>query len=138
MTKDIMLAKLEAAKEFTSVVSIDVVMTLIRELDPEVVIQKEIGMTQELADQVFARIERCLDYQSDNLVDLDSAEFDLSYDNRIELTRVDVEVSSIMNHIDSCLQDFIIDEDEPEIFEIETFPDNDEEAEEVVDGEPEE
>lgn len=112
MTKENLIAQLEGAKALTSVVSIDNVIALIQSIEPEVKVEKVFGMTSELVDRLFDSIERCLDYQSDNLADLDSAEFELSYDNRIELSRVNVEVSSIMNHIDSCFQSFIIEEDE--------------------------
>jgi len=46
------------------------------------------------------------------LVDTDSAEFEMNYDNRVELSCVDVNVSEIMDHVQSGLEEFISDEDE--------------------------
>jgi hypothetical protein len=49
---------------------------------------------------------------SSDLVDCDSAEFELNYDNRIELNRADVNVSEIMDHVCSCLNRFVTEEEE--------------------------
>ncbi len=49
-------------------------------------------LTEELAINISSKLESILDNNSDDLVDLDSAEFELNYDNRIELSRVDVDI----------------------------------------------
>jgi hypothetical protein len=112
MKKADLIAQLEGAKALTSVVSIDNVIALIRGLDPEVRVEKVLGMSRELAEEIAEKIERSLDYNSSDLVDLSSAEFELNYDNRIELNSVDVNVSDIMEHVTATLENFVIEEDE--------------------------
>jgi hypothetical protein len=112
MKKEQLISQLEGAKALTSVVSIDNVIALIQQLDPEVRIEKVLGMSQELAEEVANKIERCLDYNSNSLIDFDTAEFELSYRNEISLTAADVDVREIMEHVTASLESFIIEEDE--------------------------
>ena len=112
MKKADLIAQLEGAKALTSVVSIDNVIALIQGLDPEVRIEKVLGMSQELAEAVANKIERILDYNSSYLVDLSTAELELSYNNQIEVNRVDVNVYEIMEHITATLEEFVIEADE--------------------------
>jgi hypothetical protein len=112
MKKEQLVAQLEAAKALTSVVSIDNVIALIQALDPEVRVEKVFGITEELAENIADRIERCLDYNSNSLIDFDSAEFELSYTNEISLTSADVNVRDIMEHVTATLDEFIMEEDE--------------------------
>jgi len=142
MTKEQLIAQLEGAKELTSVVSIDNVIALIQSIEPEVIVEKEFAMTQEFAEEIANRIERSLDYNSRDLIDVDSAEFELTYDNRIELNNVEINMREIMDHVTASLERFV---EEPEEAEVETddvveLERDDEEAEdeEVIDGEPEE
>lgn len=114
MTKAELVAKLEGAKELTSVVSIDLVIELIQQMDPEVRIEKVLGMSQELAEQVAEKIERCLDYNSRDFVDTASAEFELDYNNTIRLDSVDVDTGAILEHITPVLESFVIEESEEE------------------------
>ena len=114
MTKENLIAQLEGAKALTSVVSIESVIALIQQLEPEVKVEKVFSMKQELADKVADSIERCLDCNSDRLVEFDSAVFDLSYDNRIELTEANIDVYGIMSHINAVLEEFIVEEEEDE------------------------
>jgi len=104
-------AKLEGAKELTSVVSIDLVIEALGMLEDEV---KVIGISQELAEDIANRIERTLDRNASDFIDTDSAEFELNYDNRIELTSADVNVSEIMDHVTACLEEFVVEEEEDE------------------------
>jgi hypothetical protein len=113
MKKADLIAQLEGAKALTSVVSIDNVIALIQGLE-EVRVEKVLGMSQELAEDIADKIERVLDYNSSDLVDRDSAEFELNYDNRIELTQVDISVREIMTHVSAALDEFVIEEDEEE------------------------
>lgn len=113
MKKADLIAQLEGAKALTSVVSIDNVIALIQGLE-EVRVEKVLGMSRELAEDVANKIERALDYNSSDLVDRDSAEFELNYDNRIELTQVDISVREIMTHVSEALDEFVIEEDEEE------------------------
>jgi hypothetical protein len=112
MTKENLIAELEAAKALTSVVSIDTIIARIQAMEPEVRVEKVFGISQELADKLAERIERVIDYHGDHLVRLDSAEFELSYDNRIELTSIDIDVPEIMEHVTTVLDEFIVEEDE--------------------------
>ena len=112
MKKADLIAQLEGAKALTSVVSIDNVIALIQGLDPEVRIEKVLGMSQELAEAVANKIERILDYNSSYLVDLSTAELELSYNNQIEVNRVDINVYEIMEHITATLEEFVIEPDE--------------------------
>ena len=115
MKKADLIAQLEGAKALTSVVSIDNVIALIQGLDPEVRVEKVLGMSQELAEDIAEKIERALDYNSSDLVDMSSAEFELNYDNRIELTQVDISVREIMTHVTEALDEFVIEEDEEQV-----------------------
>jgi len=115
MKKADLIAQLEGAQALTSVVSIDNVIALIQGLDPEVRVEKVLGMSQELAEDIAEKIERALDYNSSDLVDMSSAEFELNYDNRIELTQVDISVREIMTHVTEALDEFVIEEDEEQV-----------------------
>lgn len=106
MKKEQLIAQLEGVKVLSTQVDIDKVIALIQQLESE----KKAGLTQELAEEIANRIERSLDYNSSDLVDCDSAEFEISYDNRLELSRAEVNVSEIMNFITDCLDEFITEE----------------------------
>ena len=56
MTKETLLENLKAAKGFTSVLLIEDMIKLIEGLEPEVKVEKEVGMTEELADKLFEKI----------------------------------------------------------------------------------
>ena len=112
MKKEQLISQLEGAKALTSVVSIDNVIALIQQLDPEVRIEKVLGMSQELAEEIAEKIERSLDYNSGSLIDFDTAEFELSYRNEISLIAADVDVREIMEHVTASLESFVIEEDE--------------------------
>ena len=114
MTKENLIAQLEGAKALTSVVSIDNVIALIQALDPEVEVKTVFGMHQEMADQIADKIERVLDCNSHNLIDKDSAEFELSYQNQIELVSVDIDVRELMDHVDAVLEEFTEEQEDSE------------------------
>jgi hypothetical protein len=135
MTKENLIAQLEGAKELTSVVSIDNVIALIQSIEPVVVVEKEFKLTPEFAEEIANKIERALDYNSSDLVDLSSAEFELNWDNRIELNRVDVNVYEIMEHVTGAL-DQLVEEAADDIVELEKGEEADDE--EVIDEAQEE
>jgi hypothetical protein len=135
MKKIELIAKLEGAKELTSVVSIDLVIAALGMLEPEVKVEKVFGMSQELADEISSKIERCLDNNSSDLVDTDSAEFSLNYSNCIELDRVDLNVYDTMSHINACLEEFIVEEDEDEVTP-ELHPEDEQTLEQQFDIDP--
>ena len=114
MKKIELIAKLEGAKELTSVVSIDLVIAALGMLEDEVKVEKVFGISQELAEDIAARIERCLDNNASDLVDTDTAEFSLNYSNCIELDCAQINVYDTMEHINACLTEFIVEEDEEE------------------------
>jgi hypothetical protein len=114
MKKETLVAQLEAAKALTSVVSIDNVIALIQQLEAEVQVVKSFKLTQELADEIANRIERRLDNDSHNLVDIDSAEFSLGYDNKIELESVELYTDNIMTIVTDSIEEFVCEEEEPE------------------------
>jgi hypothetical protein len=114
MKKADLIAQLEGAKALTSVVSIDNVIALIQQLDPEVRVEKVLGMSQELAEQIAEKIERSLDYNSSDLVDVETAEFELSYRNEISLTSVELNINEIMEHVTASLESFVEEEEEEE------------------------
>ena len=118
MKKENLIAQLEGVKTMSSQVDIDKVIELVNQLEPEVKIEilkvPAIGITQEFADEIADKIERSLDYNSNDFVDTDSAEFELDWNNQIRLNRVDVNVSEIMEHITATLDGFVLNEEEAE------------------------
>ena len=108
MKKEQLIAQLEGVKVLSTQVDIDKVIALIQQLETE----KKGGLTQDLAEEIANRIESALDNNSSDLVDCDSAEFSLNYDNRIELDNADINVSEIMDHVCSCLNRFVTEEEE--------------------------
>jgi hypothetical protein len=100
MKKENLIEQLNAAKALSSQVDIDKVIELIKQIETG-------GLTEELASNISSKLESLLDNDSDDFVDLDSAEFELNYDNRVELIAADVNVSGIMDHVTACLDEFI-------------------------------
>jgi hypothetical protein len=110
MKKEELLAKLEVAKEVTSVVSIDLMLAalgMLEETQPKI----KTGLTQELADEIANRIERCLDRNCDDLVDKETVTFEIVYGNQLEIDEAQIDVSTTMEHITACLEEFIVEED---------------------------
>ena len=118
MKKAELITKLEAAKELTSVVTVDTVIELINELEDES--DSKTTITPELADIIIGQIELCLDRHSGDLVDLDSAEFELTYDSRIELNAVNVNVYDVVGHVSAIISKYIKhpEEEEDEFIEV--------------------
>ena len=114
MKKSELIAKLEGAKELTSVVSIDLVLAALGMLEPEIKVEKVFGITQDLAEDIANKIERCLDNNASDLVDLQSASFELNYSNTVELTEACIDTYEVMQHVTACLEDFVVEEDEEE------------------------
>jgi len=118
MKKENLIAQLEGVKTMSSQVDIDKVIELVNQLEPEVKIEilkvPAIGITQEFADEIADKIERSLDYNSNDFVDTDSAEFELDWNNTIRLNRVDVYVNEIMEHVTATLDSFVLNEEEAE------------------------
>jgi gamma-glutamyl phosphate reductase len=110
MKKEELLAKLEVAKEVTSVVSIDLIISALNELE----LPTKTGITQELADEIANRIELCLDRNADDLVDKENITFNIAYYNQLQVDEAQIDVSETMEHITACLEEFVVEEDEDE------------------------
>ena len=121
MTKNELIAKLEGAKEVTSVVSIDLVLAALGMLEEPKPVSKGPVFNDSLIERLCEEIESALDYNSGDLVDTDTAEFTLNYSNCIELDRVEINVRDVMEHVEAKMQLVL------EAFELEAA---DEEAEE--------
>ncbi len=106
MTKETLVNKLESAKALSSQVDIDKVIELIKQIETPTKI------TQELVDDMCNKIERCLDNNSDDLVDKDNVSFSIGYDNRIEIDDAQIDTYEVMRHISDILDDFVNDEED--------------------------
>jgi hypothetical protein len=116
MTKETLVQQLEAAKSLSSQVDIDKVIELIKQIETPT------RLTQDLVDDICSKIERCLDNNSDDLVDKDNVSFSIGYDNRIEIDDAQIDTYEVMRHISDILDDFVNEEDEPEQNEELTIP----------------
>jgi len=99
------MKKLEAIKQvqecMSSVFSKEDVINLINKIEG--------GLNEDLALKIKESIERDLmDMDKRSLIDYDSAEFELSYNNCIELVGVDIDLEFIMNGIiDKNISEFV-------------------------------
>ncbi len=109
MKKEELLAKLEVAKEVTSVVSIDLIISALNELE---IPKAKSGITQELADKIADAIERTLDYNADDLVYKDNITFSLNYGNQLEIDEAQIDVGETMEHITAVLDGFVVEEED--------------------------
>ena len=109
MTKLELIQKLEVAKEISPVVSIEAMIELLNQIaEPET--KTVTLLDRSLIDMISSEIEQCLDYNASDLVDTDNIELTLSYNNQIEVESAGIEVSSIMEHINSILDNYVADE----------------------------
>ena len=105
MKKESLVAQLEAAKALTSVVSIDNVIALIQQLEPEQVESKTFLLNEESFDKVMNIVERSINnLSSSDVVDFDDAEFELNYNNQIVLTDVRVDTDRIIDEIRESME----------------------------------
>jgi hypothetical protein len=125
MTKNELIAKLEGAKEVTSVVSIDLVLAALGMLEDPKPVSKGPVFDDLLIERLSEEIESALDYNCGDLFDTDTAEFSLNYNNQIELERVEINVREVMEHVTAKMQLVL------EAFELEAA---DEEAEAEEEG----
>jgi hypothetical protein len=123
MKKEQLVAQLEAAKALTSVVSIDNVIALIQQLEEtKIVTRTEFRLTNSMFEKIMDTVTDAVDdLRNTEIADVDSAEFELSYNNTIELTNVDIDreaiTSAISSEIDRCF-DIIDDEEEGVITDV--------------------
>ena len=111
MTKETLVNQLESAKALSSQVDIDKVIELIKQIETPT------KFTQELADEICSQIERCLDHNSDDLVDKDNVTFNIGYGNVIEIDDAQIDSYEIMRHISDVLDDFVNEEGMEEIIQ---------------------
>ena len=116
MKKESLVAQLEAAKALTSVVSIDNVIALIQQLEAEQVESKTFLLNEKWFDKVMDIVDNAVNnLRTRDLVDFDDAEFELNYNNQVELTDVRVDTDNIINNIREALENIFeetADEDE--------------------------
>ena len=117
MKKSELIAKLEGAKEVTSVVSIDLVLAalgMLEESNP--VVKPEYSITAKLFDRIVDIVEDSLNnMRSGHAVDLSSAEFELDWNNCICLTDISLDTDYIYNEIREQLENaFDIDDADEE------------------------
>ena len=105
MKKEHLIEQLETAKVLSSTVDIDKVIELIKKIETG-------GLTPKLVDKISEKIERVMDYNSSSLVDLDSAEFELDYNNTIQITDINVNVYEIIEHVNAVLDEFMVEEED--------------------------
>ena len=106
MTKETLVNQLESAKSLSSQVDIDKVIELIKQIETPT------RITQELVDDICNKIERCLDNNSDDLVDKDNVSFSIGYGNTIEIDDAQIDTYEVMRHISDILDDFVNEDDE--------------------------
>jgi len=115
MTKETLVKQLEEAKALSSQVDIDKVVELIKQLETPSL------FTQELADEIARKIERCLDNNSDDLVNKNDATFSIGYGNVIEIDDIEIDNYEIMRHITDVIDDFV---SEVEDLQVEAYNEN--------------
>ena len=116
MKKAELIAKLEVVKDHSPVVSIDKVIELIQQLEEtKIVTRTEFRLTNSMFERIMDTvIDAVDDLRNTQIADVDSAEFELNYNNTIELVNVDIDRESITDairdEIDRCFE--ILDDEE--------------------------
>ena len=114
MTKQSLVAQLEAVKTLTSVVSIDNIIALIQKLEPEQVESKTFLLNEESFDKVMGIVENAIgNLRTRDIVDFDDAEFELNYNNTVELTDVRIDTDCIIDNIREELENIFEETVEP-------------------------
>ena len=120
MKKEDLIAQLQGAKTLSSQVDIDKVIELLTQLEPEVKTEKVLGMSPELADELRDSIGSVLRHNAypDQLVNLDSAEFELDYNNQIRLQSVEVDTDGILEFVSAAIEKFIVEPAEDDLINL--------------------
>ena len=66
-------------------------------------------LSGDLVQAIIRSTRNALDNDSSELVDRDSAEFELGYDNRIELSCIDIDVDRILDIFEEELDRYVIE-----------------------------
>ena len=110
MKKNELVAQLEAAKALTSVVSIDNVIELILSLEEE---KKGFSLKGAQFEMLMDKIQQAVDNMDRReLVDRESAEFELDWNNVVSLSDVGVDFDYVYNSIREELEELIEEEEE--------------------------
>jgi hypothetical protein len=113
MKKIELIAKLEGAKELTSVVSIDLVLTALGMLEDETPQPKGFSFKPSQFEMLMDKIQQAVDNMDRReLVDRSSAEFELDWNNTISLNDVEVDFDYVYNSIREELEELVEDEEE--------------------------
>jgi len=110
MEKDLVLHQVKHS--VSSIFTKEDVLYLIEKIE---VGSSRVITTQQINDAID-EVVNWAERRVDNLIDLDSAEFEISYNNQLELTGVEINVESLRNALEEHFMDFGedegIDEDE--------------------------
>ena len=131
MKKEEVVKQLETARALSSQVDIDKVIALINQIEPE----KQSGILFDDAQNILDKIERALDYAGDDLVNKDSAEFNINYGNTLELDRIDINIDDIMECVKDAIDEFVVIEEDDDIVELEkgdVMEDDDDDTERIL------
>lgn len=114
MTKAEFIAKLEGAKELTSVVSIDLVLAGLNMLEPEVKVETVVGLNAKSFNEVMDAVgAACRNIgRTSRAVDFDSAQFAINYNNQVELEDIELDTDFIEDVIREELENLLVEEDE--------------------------
>jgi hypothetical protein len=120
MKKNELVAQLEAAKALTSVVSIDNVIELILGLEEE---KKGFSLKGAQFEMLMDKIQQAVDnIDRRELVDRESAEFELDWNNVVSLSDVGVDFDYVYNSIREELEELIEEEEEEAEADDDTAP----------------
>ncbi len=120
MKKNELVAQLEAAKALTSVVSIDNVIELILGLEEE---KKGFSLKGAQFEMLMDKIQQAVDNMDRReLVDRESAEFELDWNNVVSLSEVGVDFDYVYNSIREELEELIEEEEEEAEADDDTAP----------------
>ena len=107
MKKEELIEQLEGVKSVTSTVDIDKMIKLIELLEAP----KPTTLSRELIEELSKRIERCLDHNSEDLVDKENITFNINYGNVIEVEDAYINVYEVMEHITAVLEEYENDDE---------------------------
>jgi hypothetical protein len=100
MTKAQTLAAL--GNQLDSFYSLEQVINIVKNIEEN---KGRVITTQQINDAID-EVVNWAERRVDNLVDLDSAEFEISYNKQIELTSVEIDVDSLRNALEEHFMDF--------------------------------
>ena len=100
MTKAQTLAAL--GNQLDSFYSLEQVINIVKNIEEN---KGRVITTQQINDAID-EVVNWAERRVDNLVDLDSAEFEISYNKQIDLTSVEIDVDSLRNALEEHFMDF--------------------------------